>query len=197
MPAAEAFVQAKAMLPQGIEYLPDIEYASVLGFRPLTLELYLPADKKPTPVVVYIHGGGFELGSTRMPKTPAGDWPLVTLAARGYVMAGVAYRMTGEAKFPVAVQDVKAAIRFLRAHAAEYNLDPNRIGVWGESAGGYLTAIMATSCGAKEFEGVGENKDQSSCVQSAVDWFGPIDFAAMQTRKKPRRVRPRRARRRP
>lgn len=180
MPAPVAFAQAKVMLPQGIEYLPDVEYASVMGYRPLTLDLYLPADKTPKPVVIYIHGGGFETGSKQMPKTPAGDWPMVTLASRGYVVVGVAYRMSGEAKFPVAVQDVKAAIRFLRAHATEYNLDPKRIGVWGESAGGYLTALVATSCGAKEFEGVGGNANQSSCVQAAVDWFGPIDFTLYQ-----------------
>lgn len=177
-----ALTQAKVRYPGGVTGLFDVTYGNAPGFRPLTLDLYYkPADHAAKPVVVWIHGGGFAGGTARMAIGPFGpfDKVLARLAARGYVTAAVNYRLSGEARFPVPVQDVKAAVRWLRANAGKYGIDPKRIAVWGESAGGYLAAVVATSCGVKELEGSGNNAGESSCVQAAVDWYGPTDFPKM------------------
>ena len=111
------------------------------------------------------------------------------LAARGYVVASLNYRLSSEAPFPAAVQDVKAAIKFLRAHSGEYGLDITRAIVWGGSAGGHLAALTATSCGVEEFEPVAPNpalagsetiEKQNDCVQGAVTWYGIFDMSALR-----------------
>lgn len=101
------------------------------------------------------------------------------LAAHGYFVASVEYRLSQEAKFPAQIEDCKCAIRYLRAHAKKYNIDPDRIGCWGSSAGGHLVALLGTSGGVKELEGKGGWQDQSSRVQAVCDWFGPTDFPKM------------------
>ena len=100
--------------------------------------------------------------------------------AAGYAVASVDYRLSGEALAPAQIQDVKAAVRFLRANAAKYNLDPQKFAAFGQSAGGNLVALLGTSCGVAALEGAElGNADQSSCVQAVVDWFGPTDFLQM------------------
>ena len=94
-------------------------------------------------------------------------------------MASINYRLSQHAVFPAQIEDCKAAIRWLRANAAKYHLDPDHIGVWGASAGGHLVALLGTTGGVKELEGTGGNLDQSSRVQCVVDWFGPTDMATM------------------
>jgi len=94
-------------------------------------------------------------------------------------VASINYRLTKEAIFPSQIEDCKAAIRYLRAHAAEYNIDPNHVGVWGVSAGGHLAALLGTSCGAKQLEGNLGSADMSSCVQAVCDWCGPSDFVTV------------------
>ena len=94
-------------------------------------------------------------------------------------MASINYRLSQHAVFPAQIEDCKAAIRWLRANAAKYHLDPDHIGVWGASAGGHLVAMLGTTGGVKELEGKGGNLDQSSRVQCVVDWFGPTDLATM------------------
>lgn len=181
-------VQPKVDFPNGVTGLMDVTYAEVRGYRPLKLDLYYQAnDKKPKPAVVWLHGGGWSGGNPRMGVSVIGtsDQVLSALASRGYVAAAVSYRLAGEAKFPATIQDVKASIRWLRANAAKYNIDPQRIAVWGESAGGYLAALAGTSCGAKDLEGQGGNAEQSSCVQAAIDWYGPTDFTAMDAQAGP------------
>ena len=133
------------------------------------LDLYLPkpADA-PSPVIVWIHGGGWIAGDKK-------NCPAKKLVAKGYAAVSVGYRLSQQAIYPAQIQDCKAAIRWLRAHAAEYHLDPNRIGVWGSSAGGHLVALLGTTGNLRDFD-VGENLDQSSAVQCVVDWFGPTDF---------------------
>ncbi len=98
----------------------------------------------------------------------------------GYAVASINYRLSGEALAPAQIQDVKAAVRFLKANAQEYNLNPEKFGAWGGSAGGSLVSLLGTSCGVEALEGpeLG-NSEQSSCVQAVVDWFGPIDFLQM------------------
>lgn len=102
------------------------------------------------------------------------------LLEAGYAVASINYRLSGESIYPAQINDAKAAVRFLRMSASQYNLNPEKIGVWGASAGGNLASLLGTTCGVKELEGAElGNADQSSCVQAVVDWFGPIDFLKM------------------
>lgn len=162
---------------------PDLEYAEV-GGRALRLDLYLPANvSAPVPLLVWIHGGGWSGGS----RFPAPGFA-TQLRDRGIAVASVSYRLTSEAAlwggqpvtFPAQIHDVKAAIRWLRAHATDYQIDASRVGVWGSSAGGHLSALVGTSGNASELEGaVGVNPGESSAVQVAVDYYGPVDLLQM------------------
>jgi acetyl esterase/lipase len=161
--------------------LQDLTYKTVPGYRPLKLDLYVPKNVTVLkPAVVFIHGGGFEIGEPRSEFTYA-NWTqvLARLAARGYVVASITYRFSGEARFPAAVQDAKDAIRWLRKNAAIYGIDANKIIVWGPSAGGYLAAMVGTTCHAKALDADSAYPEVSSCVAAAVDWFGPTDFTIL------------------
>src|SRR5207244_4077627 len=119
----------------------------------------------PLPAIVYLHGGGWRRGDKRQQTG-------VPLASRGYVVASINYRLSQEAIFPAQIEDCKAAVRFLRANAAKYSIDPDHIGSWGDSAGGHLSALLAASANVKELEGkVGLHLDQSSRVQAACVYF--------------------------
>lgn len=159
--------------PPGVRAERNIVYATV-GDRELRLDLYLPekSPKKPLPLVVWIHGGAWRAGTKE-------NAPVAPFVAHGYAGASVGYRYTQEAPFPANVEDCKAAIRWLRANAAKYNIDPDRIGVWGSSAGGHLVAFLGTSGGVSEFEGTHGVTGVSSRVQAVVDWFGPVRVARM------------------
>ena len=147
----------------------DIPYANISGNQKLDISLPMSGDG-PFPVIVSIHGGGFVLGDKRVSLAPA---------IRGYAVVSVNYRLSHEAKFPCQIHDIKAAIRWVRANASVYHLNPDRIAAWGESAGGYLAALAGTSGDVKELEDLSlGNPDQSSRVQAVVDWYGPIDFLA-------------------
>ncbi len=150
----------------------DIEYARP-GGRSLKLDLYrrLPAAA-PSPVVVWLNSGEWSPGS-RYPT------PAAALTTYGYSVASIDYRPGSEAPFPAQINDAKAAIRWLRANAAKYNLDPAHIGVWGFGGGGHLAALLGTSGDVKELEGDLGNPDQSSRVQAVVDFSGPIDLLRM------------------
>mgnify|MGYP001031148774 FL=1 len=154
----------------------DLAYASISTAQ--KLDLYIPvAGDGPFPVIIMVHGGGFMMGDK---ADGAGLTGVDQLLEAGYAVASINYRLSGEAKYPAQIQDAKAAVRFLRANAAEYNLNPDRFGAWGASAGGNLVALLGTTCGVAELEGAElGNADQSSCVQAVVDWFGPIDFLTM------------------
>jgi len=138
------------------------------------LDLYLPRrGEAPYPVVIAIHGGGFISGS----KTDGQIAPVLEALKRGYAVVGLDYRLSPEAHFPAAISDVKAAIRWLRAHAGEYRLDGNRIALWGDSAGGNLAALAGTSGGVTTLSGLHPaDAGQSDRAQAVVDWFGPISF---------------------
>jgi acetyl esterase/lipase len=157
----------------------DIPYASVSSSQ--VLDLYIPAGAGPFPVVVNIHPGGFFSGQKDMvPGTPG-----KALLAAGYAIASINYRLSGEAKFPAAVQDAKAAVRFLRANAAKYNLNPDKIAAFGQSAGGNIAAMLGTSAGVAELEGAElGNSSYSSKGQAVIDWFGPTDFTEMDAQAK-------------
>lgn len=153
----------------------DAAYATLSAAQ--KLDLYVPAGNGPFPLVILVHGGGFMLGDKADAMGTAG---VDQLLSQGYAAAVLNYRLSGEAKFPAAVQDVKTAVRWLRANAAKHNLNPAKFAAWGGSAGGNLVALLGTSCGVAELEGADlGNADQSSCVQAVVDQFGPTDFLQM------------------
>lgn len=142
--------------------------------QPLELDVYVPEEvpAAPLPLVVWIHGGGWRQGSRDRNRA-------AFLAQEGYVSASISYRLSGVAKFPAQIHDCKAAIRWLRANASKYHIDPTRVGVWGSSAGGHLVALLGTSGGVRELEGRVGVTAQSSRVQAVVDYFGPSDFLRM------------------
>jgi acetyl esterase/lipase len=124
----------------------------------------------PLPLIIWIHGGGWSQGNKQF-------CPALPGVAHGYIVASINYRLSGQAIYPAQIQDCKGAIRFLRAHAKEYHIDPDHVGVWGASAGGHLVALIGTSGGDKDLEGtVGGNAGQSSKVQAVCDFFGPSDL---------------------
>ncbi len=151
----------------------------------LKMDIYYPSrtfstsldknDLKALPVAVYVHGGGWTTGDK---GSGAGIIDTQGLLARGYLVVSINYRLAPQFKFPAQIEDVKCAIRHLRATAAVYNLDPNRIGVWGGSAGGHLVALLGTTDKSVGWD-VGEYIDQSSRVQAVVDLFGPADLTQM------------------
>ena len=168
--------------PGGVS-MAQMVYSELKGFRPLTLDLYQPAGKGfPRPGLVFVHGGGWNSGDSRHAGT-FGDFPglLASLAARGFVVASVNYRLSSEAHFPAALQDVKTAIRWLRAHAGDYNVDETRIAIWGVSEGGHLAALAGVSCGVSSLEPATDPRDKppSDCVQAVIDWYGISDFETM------------------
>jgi acetyl esterase/lipase len=126
------------------------------------------------PVVVWIHGGAWRVGSKE------GGGPARPLVTKGYAVASINYRLSQHAVFPAQIEDCKAAIRWLRANAKKYNLDPDRIGVTGSSAGGHLVAMLGTSGGVVALEGhLGDHRDVSSRVACVVDQYGPTDLLSM------------------
>lgn len=161
---------ARRVLPAGVKSVLDVEYARVDG-RPLRLDLYLPREPSGLlPVIVFIHGGAWRSGDKS-------TCPIVHLAAEGYGVVSIDYRLTDKAVFPAQIHDCKGAIRWVRANANKYGFDPDRIGAWGSSAGGHLVALLGTSGGVKELEGdVGGNLQYSSRVQAVADFCGPSSF---------------------
>jgi acetyl esterase/lipase len=154
--------------PAGAKLYRDLAYVPG-GHARQKLDLYLP-EHPAGPLLVYIHGGGWSGGSKDHP-------PGLGVLGMGFSLASVEYRFSQDAIFPAQIEDCKAAIRWLRAHSADYGYDPKRIAAWGDSAGGHLTALLAVTGQIRDFD-VGANLDQSSAVQCAVDWYGPTDFAA-------------------
>lgn len=168
-------------LRQQMELELDIPYAATDNPRQ-RLDLMLPKQRSGDellPVIVFIHGGGWQNGDKR-----GGLGRLAPLVTGGeYAGVSVGYRLTDEASWPAQIHDCKAAIRWIRANAKKYRLDPDRIGVWGTSAGGHLVAMLGTSGDVAELEGdLGEHTGTSSRVQCVVDFFGPSDFLSMGDR---------------
>ena len=169
------------MYPEGVMALADVEFSRIERFRPLTLDVYLPSERlEPKPLIVYVHGGGWRGGHTRQSGAFA-DFPavLAELASRGYVVASVEYRLSGEAPFPAALDDVRSAIRYLKANAGQYGIDTSRTGIFGGSAGGQLAILEAVTCGAGPSGEDKSNAEVSDCPQAAAGWYGIYDFPAM------------------
>ncbi|MDT0607615.1 alpha/beta hydrolase [Croceitalea rosinachiae] len=152
----------------------DVRYANDSAAQ--KMDIFIPDGAGPFPAVLLIHGGGFKSGDKKAKYSLA-----KILVANEYVAICVNYRLSGEAIFPAAIHDIKAAIRFTRGNAANYSVNPDRIGCWGSSAGGNLSAMIGTSAGNKYIDGsVGFFKNESTKIQACVDWFGPIDFTTMK-----------------
>ncbi len=168
-------------VPQSTTVHRDIAYVTN-GHERQKLDLYVPsAGDKPLPLIVWIHGGAFKMGSKEgVPFDP----PPLAYLEQGYAVASLNYRFSQHALFPAQTQDCKAAVRWLRTHAAQYHLNPNKFGAWGPSAGGHLSAMLGVTGHVTAFE-VGEYLDISSRVQCVVDYFGPTDFLQMDTQRLP------------
>jgi len=141
------------------------------------LDLYIPAGvTAPTALIIHIHGGAFMMGSKGTGEQPS----FVTLFNNGYICADINYRLSGDTLWPAQIHDCKAAVRFLKVHAAQYHIDTCKIGVIGESAGGNLVSMLGTTGGVAELEGLHlGSANATSRVQAVVDLFGPINFLTM------------------
>ncbi|HEX9889386.1 MAG TPA: alpha/beta hydrolase [Nitriliruptorales bacterium] len=157
--------------PDGAVFHPDVAYGTGgTGGRDLLLDLYAREDtSQRQPGVVFIHGGAWRSGDPHMHIDHA-----ARLAARGYVTATIEYRLSPEALWPAALEDLKCAIRWMRANAAEIGLDPDRLAAGGGSAGGHLSALAALTPG--QFEGSGGHEGRSSTIQAAVLWYPTLDL---------------------
>ena len=154
---------------QDVNVVRDVVYKTVNG-SDLRLDIYSPKSiTHPLPVVLWIFGNRWIQGSKNHP-------PPLNLISHGYIIVTIDYRLSGEAPFPAAIQDCKAAVRWIRANAATYHFDPDHIGAWGHSAGGHLAALLGTSGGVAELEGARDNSTLSSRVQAVCDMSGPSDI---------------------
>jgi acetyl esterase/lipase len=167
-----------SLTPSGIPVsrrLFDVPYANLSQSQ--KLDIYWPEGRVgPFPVILAIHGGAFKFGDKRDDQVV----PMLAGLVRGYVVVSINYRMSGEAIFPALVQDVFAAIRWVRAHATQYHFDAEKIATWGGSAGGYLSLMAGVGLGVPIFTDLSlGNHNQIGDVQAVVAWFPPTDFLKM------------------
>lgn len=165
--SGDGYPPLQVAFANGVTGLPELIYRREPGFRPLKLDLYLPpaAVQGSRPLILFVHGGGWALGTPL--ESALRDWPqqLAALAAHGYVVAAPAYRLSGEAAFPAALEDLRASLRWLQANAGRWRIDTRRLLVWGESAGGHLAALLTFQCRAGE-----------PCPRAAVLWYPITDL---------------------
>ena len=161
----------------GATTLYNIPYAHV-GDRDLLLDLYLPATDgpggtRPRPVIVFFHGGGWRVGD----KSEMAKWAPGLVGETGCALASVNYRLSNEGRFPTQIIDAKTAVRWVRANAGRFGLDPRRVGAMGFSAGGHLAALLGTTAGTAALEDPGMgNPHESARVQAVCDVSGPVDL---------------------
>lgn len=155
----------------------DLAYATVSPAQ--RLDLYWPSEGAgPFPLIVSIHGGAFLGGDKRDDQVR----PMLKGLTRGYAVASLNYRLSGEACFPALIHDVKTAIRWLRSHSGDYRLDPARFAAWGGSAGGYLALMVGLTANQPDLADLSLGAPDESCaVQAVVDWYGPTDFLKMDS----------------
>jgi acetyl esterase/lipase len=142
----------------------------------LKLDLYLPDRRSPVPVVAWVGGGGWrQMGKGGCARLAS--W----LAEEGFAVAGIEYRVSGQARFPAQIRDCKSAVRWLRANAARYGFNAQGIGAWGDSAGGHLVQLLGSTAGVAEFEEPGVEPDRGSEVQAVCAFYGPSDLTDLPT----------------
>lgn len=162
---------AETVLTNGVLFQTGIEYSNPEN-QHLEMNIARKAESAAAqPAILCIHGGGFRAGHRNGYNALC-----LKLAQKGFVAVTASYRLAPKFQFPAAVHDVKAAVRFLRANAARFGIDPSRIGVTGGSAGGHLAQFLGVTAGVEEFEGTGGSANQSSAVQCVVNVYGPSDF---------------------
>ncbi|MDQ0770942.1 acetyl esterase/lipase [Pseudarthrobacter defluvii] len=179
-----------------LQILRGVEFARVQNAEPLLLDLYLPAEdaegpeQGSRPAVIHFHGGGWRTGE-RSSLGPVVDGfgltPIERLVHAGFVVASADYRLTGVATFPAQLLDAKAAVRWLRTHAADYGVDPQRIFAWGDSAGGHLASLLGLTAGAADFAGPvgGQGSEVDDQVAGVVAWYPPTDLLRMGEQARP------------
>ena len=148
-----------------------LTFAALPGYRPLELDLYRPASDRPRPTVVYLHGGGWRQGARSMTSPAFRDWRpglLARVAAAGFAVVSPDYRLSGEARFPAQLDDVNRALGWVADHGAEHGIDPGRILLWGDSAGGHLAALAALRA------------ETRSAVGGVVAWYPVTDLVGIQ-----------------
>jgi acetyl esterase/lipase len=166
--------------PDGVRHHASAVYAAVPGYRALELDLWVPDAAGPPPVVVWVHGGAWMGGNRRL--LPPGLRPgqlFEELLAAGLAVATIEYRHAREAAFPAQLHDAKAAVRWLRHHGDRLGIDPGRVGIAGESAGGHLAALVALTAGSPDLEGDVGVVGPSSAVDAVVDWYGVASAETM------------------
>ncbi len=162
------------LLPPEAQMFQDIEY-TVYQDESIQLDIYLPPTEGPYPLIIWFHGGAWMMGDRTEIEPGA-----LAQVERGYALASVSYSLTDKAIWPSQAHQTKTAIRWLRAHADEYNFDPDKFIAWGMSAGGHLACIIGTSEGVESLEGASlGNGEYSSRVQAVVSWYTPSDFMKM------------------
>ncbi len=176
--ASQQYVKSRVLdikpVKTHIDFIPDVVYSQVpsRGFQNVALymDIMQPKKNEKMPAIIFVTGGGF-INANRA----NGIQERLRLAEAGYVVASINYRVAPTSKFPQPLEDVKSAIRYIKANADKFNVDPKRVGIIGGSAGGYLSAMAATTSGSKTFD-KGDNLDVSSDVKCAVDLFGLSDL---------------------
>lgn len=170
---------AQKSLPPGVTVKKDLPYVAN-GHARQKLDLYLPTNltKNAMPIVVYIHGGAWMEGSKE-------HCPALGLLSQGFAVASINYRLSQHAIFPAQIEDCKAAVRFIRAHAKEWGIDPQKLGVCGTSAGGHLVALLGTASNEKSFE-VGAHLDESSRPTCVCNFFGVSDLTTIHQQADPK-----------
>ena len=161
---------------EGVSALSSIVYGQGGGIPLLMDCFYCESAPRPMPAIIWMHGGGFTEEALIRLSRP--EKAFVDLAKRGYFIASIDYRLAQVEPFPAQIHDSKCAVRFLRANASRFGIDPDRIGVWGESCGGQLAGLMSVKGGIEGFEGDGGWNDVSSDIQAACSWYGGFDIPA-------------------
>jgi acetyl esterase/lipase len=173
----------------GARHFSGLTYAVAFGYRPLQLDVWVPAGEGPAPLVLWVHGGAFMMGDRRLlPETLRPGQVFDALLAAGLAVATIDYRHALEAPFPAQLHDAKAAVRYLRAHADVLGLSTARIGVWGESAGGHIAALLGLTAHRPDLEGAHGVVGPSSAVDVVVDWYGLADLETMPRQPPPPQV---------
>ena len=172
-PRAPAQRPGAVTIPEHISVRKNVPYVSG-GQERQQLDLYLqPLDGKKRPLLVWVHGGGWQHGSKENP-------PALPVLNHNVVLASVNYRLSDQARFPAQIQDCQAAIRWLKGNAADLGIDPEKICVWGSSAGGHLVSLLGTASESTDWEPIGEYRELSPKVTCVVDFCGPVDFQRLE-----------------
>ena len=164
-------------LADGSLFYSGNSYGIQAGYRPMQLDVRVPASSAPVPVVVWVHGGGYAMGDRRLTPDPVRFARLFdAVIAAGMALVSIDYRLGHEAHFPAALHDAKAALRWIARYAQDLNIDASRVGMWGESAGGHLSALVTATQGDASFDGEIGVRGAQANIQALVAWYAATDL---------------------